>query len=69
MKRWGWISIFALFALSAAAQEAVTPGGTTSAAPTAAVQPVSGTAGITLAKPAARTPVSVDQVIDQIIER
>src|SRR5947199_1722490 len=69
MKRWGWISIFALFALSAAAQEAVTPGGTASAAPAAAVQPVSGTPGITLAKPAARTPVSADQVIDQIIER
>lgn len=69
MKRWGWISILALFALSAAAQEAVTPGGTTSAAPAAAVQPVSGTPGIALAKPAARAPVSADQVIDQIIER
>jgi hypothetical protein len=69
MKRWGWISTFALLALSAAAQESVTTSGSASAAPAAAVQPVSGTPGIALAKPAARTPVSVDQVVDQVIER
>jgi hypothetical protein len=69
MKRWGWISTFALLALSAAAQESVTTSGSASAAPAAAVQPVSGTPGIALAKPAPRTPVSVDQVVDQVIER
>jgi hypothetical protein len=69
MKRWGWISTFALLALSAAAQESVTTSGSASAAPAAAVQPVSGTPGIALAKPATRTPVSVDQVVDQVIER
>ena len=69
MKRWGWISIFALLVLSAAAQQASAPVGTTSAAPAAAVQPISGTPGIALAKPVARTPVSADQVVDQIIER
>jgi hypothetical protein len=69
MKRWGWISIFALLALSAAAQDSVTPSGSASAAPAAAVQPVSGTPGIALAKPAPRAPVSVDQVVDQVIER
>jgi hypothetical protein len=69
MKRWGWISTFALLALSAAAQESVTSSGSASAAPAAAVQPVSGTPGIALAKPAPRTPVSVDQVVDQVIER
>jgi len=69
MKRWGWISTFALLALSAAAQESVTPSGSASAAPAAVVQPVSGTPGIALAKPAPRTPVSVDQVVDQVIER
>jgi hypothetical protein len=70
MKRWGWISTFALLALgAAAAQESVTTSGSASAAPAAAVQPVSGAPGIALAKPAARTPVSVDQVVDQVIER
>jgi hypothetical protein len=67
MKRWGWILILALSSVSLA-QEAVTPSGAPSSAP-AAVQPVSTTPGITLAKPATRTPVSVDQVVDQIIER
>ena len=39
----------------------------TSAAP-AAVQPVSTTPGIALVQPAPKVPVSVDQVVDQIVE-
>jgi Zn-dependent protease with chaperone function len=66
MKHWGWITIFALIPLAATAQDNVAPA---NAAPAAAVQPVAGTPGIALAKPAPRTPVSADQVVDEIIER
>ncbi|HEX6804070.1 MAG TPA: M48 family metalloprotease [Terriglobales bacterium] len=76
MKRWGRLLPFSLvFALSAAGQQA------DNAAPPAApvtqpatVQPVSGTPGIAVAQPAAvqtppRVPVSIDQVVDAIIDR
>ena len=67
MQRWGWIlTASLLMGLSAGAQQ-----GSPAAQP-AAVQPVSATPGIALAPqtaPAPRTPVSVDQVVDQIIER
>ena len=71
MKRCGWIlTASLLLPLTAGAQ-------TTDAAPAvqpaatqpAAVQPVSNTSpGLALAQPA-KTPVSIDQVVDQIIER
>ena len=67
MKRWGWILLLALCSVGFA-QQAVPPSDAQTSAP-AAVQPVSTTPGIALAKPASRTPVSVDQVVDQIIER
>jgi len=70
MQRWGWILIASLLlGLSAGAQQ--TPAATQPSAQPA-VQPVSATPGIALAPqtaPAPRTPVSVDQVVDQIIER
>jgi hypothetical protein len=70
MQRWGWILIASLLmGLSAGAQQ--TPA-TTQPSAQPAVQPVSATPGIALAPqttPAPRTPVSVDQVVDQIIER
>ncbi len=73
--RWGWLSA-ALFiiSLSASAQDATTPGQPTSTRPSAtqpaAVQPVSTTTpGLALSQPASKAPVSVDQVVDQIIER
>ncbi len=64
MKRCGWILTASLLLPVIAGAQATDP------AP-AAVQPVSNTApGITLAaQPAAKTPVSIDQVVDQIIER
>jgi len=76
--RWGWI-LAALFfvSLSAGAQDATTaarpastqPAATQTASP-ASVQPVSTTTpGLALSQPAPKTPVSVDQVVDQIIER
>src|SRR5437773_1791717 len=71
MQRWGWIlTASLLLGLSAGAQQA-SPATQPSAQP-AAVQPVSATPGIALAPqtaPTPRTPVSVDQVVDQIIER
>lgn len=64
MKRCGWILTASLLLPVIAGAQSPDP------AP-AAVQPVSNTApGITLAaQPAAKTPVSIDQVVDQIIER
>src|SRR5436190_146685 len=76
--RWGWILTVLFFvSLSAGAQDATTtaqPASTqpaaTQPAPPAAVQPVSTTTpGLALSQPAPKTPVSVDQVVDQIIER
>ena len=71
MQRWGWIlTASLLMGLSAGAQQA-SPATQPSAQP-AAVQPVSATPGIALAPqtaPTPRTPVSADQVVDQIIER
>src|SRR5438876_255862 len=84
MKRCGWIlTASLLLPLSAGAQQAQAPDPAVPAQPAAlqpavvqpsaqpaAVQPVSATPGIALApQPAARVPVSVDQVVDQIIER
>ena len=84
MKRCGWIlTASLLLPLSAGAQQAQAPDPPVPAQPAAlqpavvqpsaqpaAVQPVSATPGIALApQPAARVPVSVDQVVDQIIER
>ena len=69
MQRWGWILTFSLLiAISASAQQASDSSQT--AAKPAAVQPVSTTPGIAVApQTPARTPVSIDQVVDQIIER
>jgi len=81
MKRCGWIlTASLLLPLSAGAQQApdpappaqpaaMQPAVAQPSAQPAAVQPVSTTPGIALAQPAARVPVSVDQVVDQIIER
>ncbi len=76
--RWGWI-LAALFfvSLSAGAQDATTTAPpasiqppATQTAPPASVQPVSTTTpGLALSQPTPKTPVSVDQVVDQIIER
>ncbi len=70
MHRWGWIlTASLLMGLSAGAQQ--TPAATQPSAQPA-VQPVSASPGIALAPqtaPTPRTPVSVDQVVDQIIER
>jgi hypothetical protein len=68
MRRWE-LSLTAslLLALSAGAQQTPAPAQPAAAQP-AGVQPISTTPGIALAPPA-RTPVSVDQVVDQIIER
>ncbi|HEV2699644.1 MAG TPA: M48 family metalloprotease [Terriglobales bacterium] len=66
VKHCSWILAASLLVpASVAAQQ--TSSQPTSAAP-AAVQPVSTTPGIALAQPAPRVPVSVDQVVDQIIE-
>lgn len=69
MKHLRWLSLCLLFALGANAQQAADPAAAQSAPQPANVQSVSTTPGLALAQPAARTPVSVDQVIDQIIER
>ena len=68
MNRWTWIFVGCLLAaLSASAQQPSAPA--TSTQP-AAVQPVSTTPGVALAQQAAaRTPVSIDQVVDAILER
>src|SRR6266516_4037167 len=76
--RWGWILTVLFFvSLSAGAQDATTTAPpasiqppATQTAPPASVQPVSTTTpGLALSQPAPKTPVSVDQVVDQIIER
>src|SRR6202158_5696169 len=65
MKRCGWILTASLLLPVVAGAQAADP---TPAAQPAAVQPVSNTTpGLALA--AAKTPVSIDQVVDQIIER
>ena len=67
VKHCGWVLAACLFLpASIGAQQS---GDQPTSAPPAAVQPVSATPGIALAQPAARVPVSVDQVVDQIIER
>ena len=69
MKRWGWIfSAVVLLAITASAQQAAAPA-SQPANSQPAVQPVSTTPGLALAPQTARTPVSVDQVVDAIIER
>src|SRR6476646_6829360 len=72
MKRWGWIfPAVLLLAIGASAQQAAGPASTAQpgASQPAAVQPVSTTPGLALAPPTPKTPVSVDQVVDAIIER
>ncbi len=77
--RWGLLlAALFLISLSAIAQDATSPAqpastqpaATQPAAQPAAVQPVSTTTpGLALSQSASKTPVSVDQVVDQIIER
>ena len=65
-RHWGWILSASLLVSAAASGQQSSPA---PSAP-AAVQSVSTTPGIALAQQStARTPVSVDQVVDQIIER
>lgn len=69
MKRWGWISsAVVLLAMTASAQQAAAPA-SQPANSQPAVQPVSTTPGLALAPQTPRAPVSVDQVVDAIIER
>src|ERR1700688_2597387 len=68
MTRW-ILTASLLLSLSAAAQQAPASAPPPAAQPTSA-QPVSSTTpGLAIGQPAARTPVSADQVVDQIIER
>src|SRR5204862_7359255 len=78
MKRCGWmLAAPLLLLLNAGAQTpdsgqpAIAQPATVqpAAAQPATVQPVSTTPGLALAQPAPKTPVSIDQVVDQIIER
>jgi Peptidase family M48 len=72
MKRWGWIfPAVLLLAIGASAQQAADPAGTAQPGATqpAVVQPVSTTPGLALAPQAPKAPVSIDQVVDAIIER
>jgi Peptidase family M48 len=74
MRRWGWILTVFLASLSAGAQDSTSaqPASTQPAAvQPSTVQPVSTTTpGLALAAQSTpKTPVSVDQVVDQIIER
>src|SRR5579864_9822248 len=65
----GWVvAASLLFSLSVAAQQAANSGSPAPVAP-ASVQPVSAMPGLALSQPAAKVPVSVDQVVDTIIER
>src|SRR5215470_6611000 len=64
-RRWGWLLSALLLMGAAASGQQAAPG---SSAP--AVQPVSTTPGLAVApQSTAHAPVSVDQVVDQIIER
>ncbi len=66
MKRWGWIfPAVILLAVVASAQQAAEPAASTQPG----VKPVSTTPGLALAPQTPKTPVSVDQVVDAIIER
>jgi hypothetical protein len=72
MKRWGWIfPAVLLLAIGASAQQAPNPVGTAQpgASQPAVVQPVSTTPGLALTAQAPKAPVSIDQVVDAIIER
>src|SRR6478672_10523592 len=72
MKRWGWIfPAVLLLAIGASAQQAAGPASTAQpgASQPAVVQPVSTTPGLALAPQAPKAPVSIDQVVDAIIER
>ncbi len=70
MKRWGWIlSAVVLLAMTASAQQAADSASQPAGSQPSAVKPVSTTPGLALASQAPRTPVSVDQVVDAIIER
>jgi len=65
VKHCGWVLAACLFLpANIGAQQS---GDQPASAPPPAVQPVSAAPGIALAQPAARVPVSVDQVVDQII--
>src|SRR3954468_12916171 len=69
MSRWISTALF-LFSVSAAAQQSQQTPNAPQAGPPASVQAVASTTpGLAVAQPAVRTPVSADQVIDQIIER
>ena len=69
MKRWGWIfSTVILLAIAASAQTA-NDTASQSAQSQPAVKAVSTTPGLALAPQSPRTPVSMDQVVDAIIER
>ena len=68
MKHWRWLSLCLLIALGANAQQADPPA--TQSPQPAAVRPVSTTPGIALAQQATpRAPVSMDEVVDRILER
>jgi hypothetical protein len=70
VKHCGWVVAAALLVpVGVAAQQGANSGGGPSQAAPASVQPVSATPGLALAQPAAKVPVSVDQVVDTIIER
>jgi hypothetical protein len=72
MKRRGWILTASLLLPVIAGAQATdpAPAAQPAAAQPTAVQPVSNTnPGLALAQPAAKVPVSIDQVVDQIIER
>jgi Peptidase family M48 len=68
MTRW-IVTASLLFSLSAAAQQGSSPAQPAAARPVAVQPTSSNTPGLAVAQQAARTPVSEDQVIDQIIER
>ena len=70
MKRWSWIfSAVVLLAMTASAQQAADPASQPANSQPSTVKPVSTTPGLALAPQTQRTPVSVDQVVDTIIER
>ena len=70
MKRWGWMfSAVVLLAVSASAQPAAAPASQPADAQPTTVKPVSTTPGLALAPQTPRAPVSIDQVVDAIIDR